>query len=131
MPKPPGNPPCPHCGGASWKAGLNKKQRRQKYLCRECRRGFSDSTYERRRRDESLKRATRLRRARTLAEFISVLYPKAAKTVARSPILRKMVRQSEYARREGISRQYVSQSIKDGRLFRVRAGGVNWVTKLE
>jgi hypothetical protein len=130
MPKPPGNPLCPHCGGASWKAGLNKKQRRQKYLCRECRRGFSDSTYERRLRDESLKLAARLRRARTLAEFISVLYPKAAATVARSPILRKLVRQSEYARLKGISRQYVSQLIKDGRLFRVQAGGVNWVTKL-
>ena len=131
MTHPRGNLPCPYCGAASWKAGLNKKQGRQKYLCRECRRGFSDSTYKRRRRDESLKLAARLKRARTLAEFISVLYPKSAATVSRSPILRKMVRQSEYARRKGISRQYVSQLIKDGRLFRVRAGGFDWVTKLE
>ena len=131
MPTPPGNPLCPHCGGASWKAGLNKKQRRQRYLCRECRRGFSDSTYRRLSRDSSRQRAERLRRARTLAEYITVLYTKAAKTGARSPILRAMVRQSEYARRAVVSRQYVSQWIKDGRLFRVRAGGVNWGTKLE
>src|SRR5215213_10287476 len=129
MSKPSGNLLCPHCGGASWKAGKNRKQGRQRYLCRECRRGFSDTTERRLRRAESRQRAARLQRARTLAEFILVSYPKAAKTVARSPILRAMVRQSEYARREGLSRQYVSQLIKDGRLFSVRAGGINWVTK--
>lgn len=131
------NPVCPRCAGAAWKLGFNE-QGRQRYLCRDCQRTFTDATARRlaRRgeREEARlvrQRAERLRRARTLAEFVGVLDPQTEEAIARSPVFGEMVRRAEFARRNGVSREYVRRLVKDKRLFTIFVGGVEWVSARE
>lgn len=137
MAEDPANPHCPRCGGASWKLGFNT-QGRQRYVCRACRRTFSGATVrllKRRRAREERRRLSRLserlRRARTLAEFVGVIDARVGRAIARSPALGGLVRRGEYARRKGVSREYVRRLVKEDRLLTARVCGVEWVSERE
>lgn len=126
--------PCPRCDGASCKAGINA-QGRQRYWCRACRKVFTDATARllsrQRERDEQRlirQHSDRLRRARTLAEYVAVIDPLTGAAIARSPIFGEMMRRTELAKRKGISREYVRRLVKANRLFTLRIGDVEWVS---
>ncbi len=119
-------PPCPKCGGFLWRFG--RARDRQKYRCRDCQAWVWEGQDERSQTREKWRKLQQFDRpagnAKTLFE---VLVRNAGEQSAEWQMFEDYVRQSEAARRLGVTRQRINQMKAEGRFQTLEAFGAEWI----